>query len=365
MIDLKTIRHELHQIPEAAYNEWETQKVICSYLDKMEGIKYRNFDFPGILASYKVNESDFKLFRADMDALQITEETGYEFQSRNQGWMHACGHDIHMTVLLGMIDKVAEQKPDQNLLFLFQPAEEGKGGAERILSTGVLDSYKISEVYALHVTGDLPVGTISTKSDIIFAIPQEFSITIHGQGAHAAFPQQGKDALMAGVQIYSMMNASVKKIFSPIEPVIFHIGHMVAGSVCNAVPASCLMEGTHRTLTKKNHDRMNELLEKTIAHVTALYEMTYDLDFVSTYEPVSNDTSLYHKLKDRTMELGYQFTEAATVMTGEDFGFFTTRYPGLLFWLGGGLQDAGLHSSKFLPSDECLEYGVNTFYSMI
>jgi N-acetyldiaminopimelate deacetylase len=365
MIDLKMLRRELHQIPEPAFKEWETQKLISSYLDKMEGIKYRNFDFPGILASYKTNEGPFKLFRADMDGLPFIEETDCDYQSKHPGWMHACGHDIHMTVLLGLIDKVSQDKPDQNLLFLFQPAEEGKGGAERIINTGVLDAYQIDEAYTLHVSGSLPVGTISTKPGIIFAIPQEFSVIIHGQAAHAAFPQQGKDALMAGMQIYSLMHSSVKKMFSPVEPVIFHIGHMEAGRVCNAVAETCMMEGTHRTLSKQNHQKMNELFEKTVSHVTSIYDMTYELNWLSIYDSVVNNAELYEKLKEKVKNSKYQFQEAETAMTGEDFGFFTSRYHGLLFWLGAGLQATGLHSSTFLPDDNCIEPGVDVFFSLI
>lgn len=365
MLDLLEVRKQLHQVPEPSFHEWETQKLICSHLDNLDGIRYRNFDFPGILASYKVNEGSYKLFRADMDALPFTETTGCGYESKNPGWMHACGHDVHMTILLGLIEKVSLEKPDQNLLFLFQPAEEGKGGAERILKTGVLDSYEITEVYALHVSSDLPVGTISSKGGIIFAIPQEFSVIIHGQSSHAAFPQQGKDALMAGVQFYSMMQNSVKRMFSPVEPVIFHIGHMEAGKVCNALAETCMMEGTHRTLNKMNHQKMNELIEKTIAHVASLYDMTYELNLLSSYDPVVNDEGLYARLKEKVSRAGYSFLEAETAMTGEDFGFFTTRYPGVLFWLGAGIQKTGLHSSQFLPDENAIKPGVEVFYSLI
>ncbi len=365
MLDLKKIRRELHQIPEMAFHEWETQKLICSYLDKMEGIQYSTFRFPGIVATYQVNEGSYKLFRADMDALPFTEETYCEFQSKNQGWMHACGHDIHMAILLGLMDKVVREKPNQNLVFLFQPAEEGKGGAERIISTNILTQFQITEAYALHVTCDLPVGTISSKAGIIFAIPQEFSVTIHGQAAHAAFPQKGKDALMAGIQIFNLMHSSIQRLFSPVEPVIFHVGHLTAGRICNAVAETCVLEGTHRTLTKQNHDQMNDLIEKTISHVTSLYEMTYELDWLSNYDPVVNNAELCNKLVERVYIAGYCYQEAEIAMTGEDFGFFTSLYPGLLFWLGGGIKKSGLHSSKFLPDEDCIESGVNIFYDMI
>ncbi|HNX00813.1 MAG TPA: amidohydrolase, partial [Candidatus Cloacimonadota bacterium] len=302
---------------------------------------------------------------ADMDGLPFNEETNCGFESKNQGWMHACGHDIHMTVLLGLIEKVTSEKPKQNLLFLFQPAEEGHGGALRILDSGILDAYQITEVYALHVSADLPVGTVSSKPGIIFAIPQEYSLRIYGQSAHAAFPQQGKDALMAGVQVYSMMQQSVKKLFSPVEPVIFHVGHLEAGRVCNAIADSCLLEGTHRTLTRKNHQKLNELLEKTVAHVTSLYDMTYDLNFTSSYDPVLNNDELYGRLKRKVNEVGYQFIEAEISMTGEDFGFFTSRYSGVLFWLGTGIHPTGLHSSQFLPDEKSIEPGVQIMFSLI
>lgn len=363
MLDLSAIREALHKIPEPAYKEYKTKEYILSVLQSLPGLKFHFLLDTAMVVEYTVNTGPYLLFRADMDALPIDELTQAPYQSQNPGFMHACGHDIHMTVLIGIIEQVATTNPSHNILFLFQPAEEGFGGAEQVLGTGFFKDYTIRAAFSLHVSGNYPVGTVATKPGIFFAIPQEFKVLYKGQSAHAAFPEKGKDALAAGISFYQLMQSLVLKSFPATDTVIFHIGKMQAGNMCNALASSCLMEGTARMLTKDNRGKMNHLIQTAAESTAQAFGLEVEVTFPSTYDPVMNHPDLYSLFKE-TLPEGVQFEEASTVMTGEDFGFFTSIYPGLLYWLGvGGTHD--LHSAYFLPDPRSIEVAISISVQLI
>ncbi len=363
MKGLTEIRKDLHRIPELGFDEWNTQDYILDILKQHMELTIHTFDFPGIVAEYTRNEKSYKLFRSDMDALPIAEKTGCEFASTHMGKMHACGHDIHMTVLLGLIDRLMKEKPDRNYLFLFQPAEEGLGGAERILKTGLLDRFEIAEAYALHVKGGLPVNTVSTREGIFFGIPQEFDVIFRGESAHVAFPQTGRDALAAGVTFYQAMSRMMLERFPATESVVFYVGTMNAGDVRNAVPRECVMKGTTRSLSRENWKEINDLMERVAKSTAEMHDVEYEVVLHSTYDPVVNSGRLYREFLEQLPE-GVQHEGAAVTMTGEDFGFFTTRYDGLLFWLGAGEAAGDLHSDRFLPDESSIETGIEVMMKM-
>jgi N-acetyldiaminopimelate deacetylase len=362
-INLFEIRQQLHQIPEIAFQEFKTKELLLSYLTDLPGITIHQFKTnTGILIEYSKGKGEYQLFRADMDGLPIQEATGCEFSSQHAGMMHACGHDVHMAILLGLIFWVVETKPQQNLLFLFQPAEEGQGGAESIISEGLLQKYQIKSAFALHVNGNLPLNTISAKAGIFFAIPQEFDVEFIGKSAHAAFPANGKDALRAGVEFYQQMHNSIQKQFGS-EQVIFNIGELHSGTVRNVIPDKCVLKGTHRTLTKATRDLINAEIKTLATAIAKQYKLKFKFTPLCTYDPVVNDGHLYEQLKQACNALAIDFRESKTYMTGEDFGFFTSLYPGLLFWLGAGENEHNLHSDCFLPDANCIPTGINLLYS--
>jgi N-acetyldiaminopimelate deacetylase len=250
-MNLFEIRDHLHKIPELGFEEHKTTEFLVSVLEKFDGLEVIKLNPTGCLAIYKKNNDKFKLFRSDIDALSINEKTDCDFQSEHPGVMHACGHDVHMTVLLGLIEKVIETDLDSNFLFLFQPAEEGLGGMRQILDSNILDKYDIEEAYALHVSGNYPVGTVSTKPGIFFGIPREFEIKIKGKGAHAAFPQNGNDAISAAAFIINQSQVMLKKKFSATDPVICHLGKINGGTAQNSVAEYVEVQGTTRSLNKK------------------------------------------------------------------------------------------------------------------
>ena len=359
-LDLISIRRELHQVPELAFHEFETKAILLKYLKTLPDITIIEFfNSPGMLVEYSHGNGLYRLFRADMDALPVKETTGCDFMSRNEGIMHSCGHDIHMTILLGLIEEITKIKPAANLLFLFQPAEEGQGGAESILAEGIIQQYPVESVYALHIASGMPVGTVSSRPGIFFGVPQEFNVEFYGITAHAVTPEKGIDALRAGRIFLDLMDYDIDEL-SQKERVIFHTGKIEAGTVRNVVPDYCKMEGTHRALDKKISSLINGYILNNCDIVQEETGAKYEVDFLQSYDPVVNDSSLVEKLKNICQSLNIEYQEAEPTLTGEDFGFFTTLYPGLLFWLGSGC-DFPLHSDKFLPSEDAIPIGINIF----
>lgn len=382
-MDPVALRHKLHTIPELAFEEHKTKALLLESLNALKlDQKWSIHQFStntGVLVEYRGLEVEgsrsqdveelrgrgvgFKLFRADMDALPSHEQTGCSFASQHPGLMHACGHDVHMSVLMGLIAKVAVEQPRRNLLFLFQPAEEGKGGAQSILSEGLIQSYKVDSAIALHVASEMPVGTISSKPGIFFGIPQEFDVVFKGKAAHVAFPEKGINALQAGVEFMNAIQVSVTEL-AKSERVLFNIGKVASGIIRNVIPAECRLEGTHRSLSRQARDKLNGFVNETAAEVAAKTGSSAEVELLCSYDPVINHIALVDELKATCQKLGYNYLEAETAMTGEDFGFFTTLYPGLLFWLGSGC-DKPLHSEKFLPEDACIEVGIATLFGLI
>ncbi|MDD2423803.1 MAG: amidohydrolase [Candidatus Cloacimonetes bacterium] len=372
MFDPISLRHELHKIPEIAYQEHKTKALILKYLQALtstRGVKelFEIIEFSqsnGILVVYAASAEgdDFQLFRADMDALPSDEQTGCDFASEHEGMMHACGHDVHMAVLMGLIQRVWIMRPKCNLLFLFQPAEEGEGGAESILAEGILQRYPISSAFALHVGSDMPVGTVSSKAGIFFGIPQEFDLKFIGKAAHVAFPEKGINALTSALDFFSSIQPAIEDL-KKTERVIFHVGKMTAGKIRNIIADECLLQGTHRTLNVETKHRVSELIQTHAGLAAAKSQAEMELKFLGSFDPVVNDAALVERLKCYCTELGYEFTPAETQMTGEDFGFFTSIYPGLMYWLGSG-SDQALHSKYFLPEDGCINVGIDLMWAL-
>lgn len=368
MTDLEHIRQHLHEIPELAFNEKKTKAFILKTLKsiiphKNPAWKIQEFkNSHGLLVSYQPSGTPFRLFRADMDALPVPEDSGAAYASHHPGLMHACGHDVHMSILISLISRVVEGQPDNNLLFLFQPAEEGQGGAQSILNEGLIQQYNIESVYALHMASEMPVGKVSSRSGVFFGIPQEFDVLFTGQAAHAAFPEKGKNALSAGREFLKRMERAANEL-QQSHRLIFHVGRFVSGTIRNVIPDQCKLEGTHRTLTTEIRDKLNSWLFEISSRVAEEHGVSAHVDLLCTYDPVVNAPELVEKLAAKCYHLGIDFSEAEIAMTGEDFGFFTTRYPGLLFWLGSGC-DQPLHSGKFLPDPACMEPGVKLMYAL-
>ena len=360
---LYEIRKKLHKTPEVAYKEYITQQIIMDELNAFNELKLTRFEPTGLLYEYNHGEGEYMLFRADMDALLIQENTDCDFQSENEGFSHACGHDIHITALIGLIIYVVENKLKMNLLFFFQPAEEGHGGAMHIIKTGVFDKYDIKSAYALHVTGAYPTGTIGIKSGIIFAIPQEFDIEFIGKSGHVSMPQKGKDSYLAAMSFYKDIKELITVKFPAQEPILFHVGKIKAGTVRNIIPEYCRYEGTFRCLSKDIKEEIKALMYLVAKSIELSHDVEVKINLLSSYDPVINDEYVVNKLI-KHLPATINVVEVDYSMTGEDFGFFSGMYPSVLFWLGTNC-DEDLHSSKFLPDEKCIDIALEVYKSIL
>ncbi|UCH65712.1 MAG: amidohydrolase [Ignavibacterium sp.] len=354
------LRHTLHKNPELAFKEFQTTKLLednITSLTNWDKIKIHKPLATGLLVEYKVNDDDYLLFRADIDALPIKEENVIEFKSTND-LMHACGHDVHSSILYSFLTEVIEDKPNKNILFLFQPAEEAGGGAMEFYNTGVLNQFNIKNAFALHVTDEYPVGTIASTSGVLFASALEIDIEFIGESAHVAFPAEGRNAFNT---LRKFLDQSDKLSEENKDSILFGIGKYFAGDVRNITPGYARMEGSIRG---KSGEEINKFLDQITLILDKLKSTTgvdYKINKGAHYPEVIVDDNLYDILQSAMLE-EYEFIDCGLKMTGEDFGFFSKKWPSFMFWLGTSKGERyGLHNPKFLPSDEVIEVGKNIF----
>lgn len=315
----------------------------------------------GLLVEYKVNDKDFLLFRADIDALPIQEENQIAFRSINN-FMHACGHDIHTSILYNFLIYVLENKIQQNILFLFQPAEESGGGAMEFFKTGVFDKFTVQSAFALHVTDEYTHGTAASSKGVLFASSLEVNIDFNGVSSHVAFPQEGKNAFNA----LRLFLDAVEKIPKDInEPFIFGAGKIEAGEIRNINPGHARIEGTIRCLSKtKTHNFYNRLIT-ILDGVQIVTGVNYKIEKGADYPEVLINDELFEKVVPALSEK-FNFIDCGYKMTGEDFGYISHQYPSFMFWLGtSNGEKFGLHNPRFLPDDSVIELGKNVFVSIL
>ena len=370
--ELYELRGNLHRCPEVAFNEYKTQKIILDFIEKHIVSEKFNVLTPmdsSIIIEYHGGEKDspFTIFRADMDALSIQESTDNPVVSENEGIMHACGHDIHMTVLVGLIVNTAEKLPERNFLFVFQPAEEGAGGAKKMMDQGIFDSYKVNAAFALHVTDDYKIGSVATNDNILFAIPREINIVFKGKSSHAAFPHNGNDAISASVHFLNSVYQMVAKEIDPMQPFLFHVGTINGGDARNITAKSSVLTGTLRALTMETMDKGSTIVNKAASQSADLFGCKYEIETPGEYLPVINSSKIFNLVKTRLTQVGVEFITADTKLVGEDFGYFCDRYPSLMLWLGA-LQNEqepiSLHSQHYFPDNSVIKKGVEIMSSI-
>lgn len=349
------IRRLLHQYPELEFEEVKTAQIICDVL-KEWGV---NFQFgiakTGIVAEIG-NGDPVILLRADMDALPVTEETNLPFASKNKGRMHACGHDIHMSCLLGCIALFCEQPPENGKVrFVFQPAEEGAGGAEPMILEGAAKG--ISAAAALHVKPGLEVGKIACKPEHYYASPDEFAITVTGKGGHGGYPHLATNPLPVASELVTAITSLGQEMQDKL--CVVSVCAVNGGNSFNVIPDSVTILGTVRTFTQELRLKMETAIGKLAREMCEKNGAQCDYTFRKLYPPVYNNPELTDLLFRTGKEvLGEEnvVRETAPFMGGEDFSYFAKEAKGVLFHLGSGGK-ASLHSSEFIAEEECIWYG--------
>ena len=370
MLDLIQTRRDLHQIPEIGLEEFETQAYLLDVIKKLiaskDFVELRTWR-TGILVYLHGSQPTKTIgWRTDIDGLPVNEQTGLPFTSKHQGRMHACGHDFHMTIALGSLERALEKQPKNNLLFLFQPAEENEAGGMLMYKDQAFGDWLPDQFYGLHVRPDLKVGQIATNTHTLFAGTCEIKINFKGKGGHAAFPHEAKDAVVAASYFITQVQSVVSRSVNPIEGAVVTFGVLQAGTTNNVIAETAFLHGTIRSLTQE----MSLLVQKrvtTIAEaVAAAFDMEVEIELKQGgYLPVENNPKLARELMDFFQEKeGVELIDIEPAMTGEDFGYLLSKVDGVMFWLGIDSPYA-LHHPQMSPKEEALAIGVEAVSSFL
>ncbi|MDR0759047.1 MAG: amidohydrolase [Treponema sp.] len=285
--------------------------------------------------------------RCDIDALPITEESGLPYSSRNSGFMHACGHDFHTTSLLGAALLLNDEREtlEGTVKLIFQPAEEGGGGAWQVLETGVLDD--VSEIYGIHVASDQASGIIGISPGATHAGVGVFKIAIKGKGAHAAAPHHGRDPIVAAAQLINAAQIILSRTIDPFDQAVLSFTHVEAGTTWNVIPEEALLEGTFRAFTKEKLTWIAGRLEACCRGTAEAAGLAIDCDW-RTYTPATNnDPALSEFAAETARSLGFPVAPVGRIMGGEDFALYQQRIPGV-FWTIGVNSPHGTHHPGFI-----------------
>ena len=346
-------RRALHQIPEldrtlpktSAYIRSVLRALPCRILTPWEDAVCAYFDF---------GKTETIAFRSDMDALPGTELTGLPFASTHPGCMHACGHDGHMAILLGLARHLAEHPAPRNVLLIFQPAEETTGGAKAICDTGILEAHNVSRIYGLHLWPELPKGQVASCSGGMMARTCKIQIEISGKSVHLARWQTGNDALLAAVRF-------VDRTYTLAEgkPCLLRFGTMQSGSVQNSLSDHSVLAGALRCFEDALFFQLWDRLHEIAAQIGQETGCTLTLSRTEGYPPVTNDPAALEEARQR-----WPIGTAQPTFIAEDFSEYQRRVPGVFFWLGTG-GPAALHSPHFDFDESILETGLDLFRALL
>jgi N-acetyldiaminopimelate deacetylase len=354
------IRRQLHQIPEPGFAEWKTQRFLLDYLatlpqERMEVQTWRT----GILVRIKGKNPQKCLgYRADMDGLPISEETSCPFRSTHAGYMHACGHDFHMAIALGVLTHFTQHAINDDLVFLFQPAEEGPGGAQPMLESEAFAAWRPDYIFALHIAPEYPVGTIATRPGILFANTSELFIDLKGRGGHAAFPHKANDMVVAAAHLLTQLQTIISRNIDPLDAAVVTVGKIEGGSKQNIIAEKARLEGTIRTLSMESMAVVKSRIEALVKGIEAGFDCEASIDYGANYRQVFNEEVITREFINWAESDGrVRVIECREAMTGEDFGYFLDQIPGFMFWLGVE-SPYGLHHAKIEPDERAIPVAI-------
>ncbi len=362
------VRHHLHAHPELSYKEFETSKYIQRQLEQL-AIPYEVKAGTGVIGLLKGKNPSKRIvaLRADMDALPITELNDVSYKSVNNGIMHACGHDVHTTCLLGAAKILNELKNDWEgtIKLIFQPGEEkNPGGASLLIKEGVLENPAPQAIFGLHVNPQLETGKLSFRSGQVMASADEIYITIKGKGGHAAAPHLTVDTILIASQLIVSLQQVISRNNNPLSPSVLSITSFQGGHTTNVIPTEVKLMGTFRALDETWRYKAHELIRKQSAAIVTGMGAELDLHIDIGYPSVFNHEILCEKARSLATDfMGSGNVEETEMRMGaEDFGFYTQVIPGCFFRLGTGNRKkgitAGVHTPTFNIDENAIETGM-------
>jgi len=364
-------RRRLHQKPELGFREFLTAEFLTQKLQEW-GIEHETgIAKTGIVATIRGSRPG-KVFaiRADMDALPIQEQNKVPYKSQHDGIMHACGHDGHTAIALGTAYYLSQHQDDfaGTVKIIFQPAEEGLGGAEPMVEAGVLKNPDVDAIIGLHLWNQLPLGTVGVRSGALMAAVECFDCVIQGKGGHGAIPQQTVDSVVVGSQVVNALQAIVARNVNPIDSAVVTVGEFHAGTAHNVIADSAKMSGTVRYFNPLYKGYFGKRMEQVIKGVCDSQGATYNLHYWELYPPVINDgaiADLVRSVAEEVVESAIGVVPECQTMGGEDMSFFLQAVPGCYFFLGSANAAKGLayphHHPRFDFDETALGMGVEIF----
>ena len=370
--DLTALRRDFHAHPEIGFTEHRTADIVAGLLESWGIEVHRGIGGTGVVGVLRRGNGQQAIgLRADMDALPIHEETGLAYASQTPGVMHACGHDGHTTMLLGTARYLATQgRFNGTVHFIFQPAEEGLGGAQAMLKDALFTRFPCHYVYGMHNRPGLPVGQFAIRPGAMMAGGAFFDITITGIGAHGARPEASVDPVVVGSQIVSAVQSIVARNVPPAETAVLSITSFQAGDAYNVIPQTAVLRGTARTMARHTMDLLEARLKQVATNVAAALGATADVDFRYLFAPLINDAERTTEIADAAAAVVGEANierHGPTIMASEDFSFMMEAVSGAYINIGNGDEygSCQVHNPAYDFNDEALPYGAAMFATLI
>ena len=379
-------RHVIHQNPELGNREFKTSQLVADHLRELRMEVTTGIAFTGVLGILRGEKSGpVVAVRADMDGLPVTEDTPLPFKStvkttylgQEVGVMHACGHDIHTSVQLGVASVLASMREDISgtVMFIFQPAEEGpppgeEGGADLMLKEGVFEILRPTAIFGLHTFSEMESGTIGYTIGPALAATDRFTITIQGKQAHGAAPHLSVDPVVMAAQTVSALQTIRSRNLSPLEPSVITVGIIRGGGRFNIIPSEVYLEGTVRTYSINVQSEIIRRMNEILTGITEANGGTYEMEYFKNTPATINNAELAEKMLStiRRVVSSENVFEVDPSMGGEDFAYFANEVPGFFYRLGmvkPGTTSGGHHTPTFQADDSCVEVGMKVMSNMI
>ena len=366
-------RRQIHQKPELGFQEKITAEFISQKLQNWGIAHQTGIAETGIVAimkGEKPGNGKVLAIRADMDALPIQEQNEVPYCSQHDGVMHACGHDGHTAIALGTAYYLNQHRQDFSgtVKIIFQPAEEGPGGAKPMIAAGVLKNPDVDAIIGLHLWNNLPLGTVGVRAGALMAAVELFRCTIFGKGGHGAIPHQTVDSVVVAAQIVNALQTIVSRNVNPIDSAVVTVGELHAGTAVNVIADTARMGGTVRYFNPDLAGFFKERIQQIIAGICQSHGANYDLDYIHLYPPVINDAgiaALVRSVAEAVIETPIGIVPECQTMGGEDMSFFLQEVPGCYFFLGSANPEKKLnyphHHPRFDFDETALPMGVEMF----
>ncbi|GGL56875.1 M20 metallopeptidase family protein [Sporolactobacillus putidus] len=362
-------RMDFHRHPELSHEEFRTSKVVAEVLEKL-GIEVHHVGPTGLVGILK-GKFDGKVIalRADMDALPIHEQTGLPFTSENPGKMHACGHDNHISMLLGAARLLSEKKEQLHgtVKFLFQPAEEVAEGAKEMVNAGVLENPHVDYAFGMHIWSDVPVGQVVMPTGAFMASADLWKLKIKGQSSHGSAPWQGHDALVCAAAVVQNLQTIVSRVHDVRTPIVINIGTLKAGERFNVTPGIAEMDGMNRAFDANARKQIPKWMEKVIKNTCASYDCDYEFDYNFLCAATTNDEKLTPLAQKAVRKIvgDKNLVNWEKIMGSEDFSAYSEKVPTTFMLLGCRNEENGCcfsqHSEHYNADQRALPIGVSAF----